>query len=49
VALSGRVKENYKVGFIKEQPTKLIDALARIKSPETGLKDLSVMLQENLH
>jgi hypothetical protein len=48
VALSGRVKENYKVGFIKEQPTKLIDALARIKSPATSLKDLSVMLQENL-
>lgn len=47
-ALAGRAKDNYKIVFIKEQPTKLIDALARIKSPATTLNDLSVMLEDNL-
>jgi len=48
VALTGRVKAGYKVEFIKEQPTKLVDSLARISSPATGLRDLSVMLEDCL-
>lgn len=48
VALTGRVKENYKVEFIKPQPTKLVDSLARLSSPATALKDLSVMLRDCL-
>lgn len=48
VALTGRVKESYKVEFIKPQPTKLVDTLARMSSPATALKDLSVMLKDCL-